>query len=158
LNSRFPWKAKRVKQTPKEHFNKNRLSLSNNYHKPFSRINNFEHHQMKSKRTSVALLVFPLFVAALAPHQTMAQAYVDQARSAPKGGAYVPQASPELRRPVKKTVTQVGRTTVGQQNGARNKPAPQDVQFPTVGAGSSAIVKMDADESAWPTVGDGLRK
>lgn len=112
---------------------------------------------MKSKHISTALIVLPLLVATLNPHLCMAQAYVDQARSAQKGGAYIPQASPELRRPLKKTV-RGGRATTAQQNIARNNHSSKETQFPTVGAGSAAIVKIDADQDAWPTVGNGLRK
>lgn len=113
---------------------------------------------MKSKHPTLALLVFSLFLATLHPHQTMAQAYVDQAGTASKGGAYVPQASPEIRRPVKKTNTRAGRAAASQQELARTRLESKLSQLPTVGAGSSALVKLDVDDVAWPTVGKGLAK
>lgn len=113
---------------------------------------------MKSKPISTPLLVLSLFMATLNPQISIAQAYVDQARNAQDGGVYIPQASPQLRRPLTKTNPRRGHSTTAQQNVAQNNARSNETQFPTVGAGSSAIVKIDADQAAWPTVGDGLRK
>ena len=85
--------------------------------------------------------------------QASAQAYIDQTSAGDKN-AYVTQTPPTARQsdvaplPAKKT------SSVGQKravNGARDAKAP----YPSVGKGSAAIVKIDADADEWPTVGRG---
>ena len=110
---------------------------------------------MKTARAIISRLAFSLCMAILGANAAMAQAYVNQATGARQGSAYVPQVSPELRPMRAKRPLPARRTTA--LNGVKStaRPAIAAPVFPSVGAGSSAIVKASIDDSAWPTVGKG---
>ena len=102
---------------------------------------------------TINALVLSLCMVTSSPNASKAQAYVGQAVGAQKGGAYVPQASPDLRRPKVRRTTPKNNMAVAARD---PKPLPTSGQaFPTVGAGSSAIIKHSVDDSAWPSVGKG---
>ena len=108
---------------------------------------------MNYNRFTINGFVLSFCIVFSSPNDSAAQAYVDQAIGAQKGGAYVPQASPDSPRP---RVTR--RVSKGRAAAASREAKPMsanDPAFPTVGAGASAIIKIIADDSAWPSVGKG---
>jgi hypothetical protein len=83
-----------------------------------------------------------------------AQAYVNQTSSG-ETNAYVTQAPPTARQveipagPARRTPSVGGKRPA---TGIRTAKNP----FPSVGQGSAAIVKIEAEVDTWPTVGRGV--
>ena len=82
-----------------------------------------------------------------------AQAYINQT-SAGETSAYIAQTPPTARQSDIPSTSARKTASIGGKR-AGNAPHKANNPFPTVGRGSSAIVKIEAEADAWPTVGKG---
>jgi hypothetical protein len=124
--------------------------------------------KMNPKMLSPACSALLMCSTLLAPDTGAAQAYVDQVGGNGRRSAYVEQmpidakpAQPKRILPVKRTgsqpksdAAQVAKKGVPAGAATSAGDAAADV-FPSVGAGSSAIVRLDESAIEWPTVGRG---
>ncbi|MEI2297368.1 hypothetical protein [Ensifer sp. MJa1] len=102
-----------------------------------------------------------LSLSVLFPEVAAAQAYVDQVNRNGGNSAYVEQMPAGAKPVIQKQTSPSNRKTYNQSSRA-SKPstanaaeAARNDVVPSVGAGSSAIVKLSAEETEWPTVGRG---
>lgn len=119
---------------------------------------------MNSKPLPVASMALSLCLTLVAPATAAAQAYVDQANGNGRS-AYVEQM-PAGAKPVLQKRLSSGKRTTSQRTSGAGRLARQVAQtaeagraqaemLPSVGAGSSAIVRLDESAVEWPTVGRG---
>lgn len=116
---------------------------------------------MKATLKSPVWICALIGLSLLAPDLAAAQAYVDQVNRNGGNSAYVEQM-PAGAKPAtsgrnsasnRKPYSQSSRTSKSSAAAAA-QTARNDV-VPSIGAGSSAIVKLSGEETEWPTVGRG---